>query len=98
MILHRGEQFGIALGEIMIRQPDQHACHHSIEQLDRLLSKRTCCLMRQHAIQTVEDLVRLFRSHGSHHFTHLMINLFDVDPWIVKQFVNILMHQSTTLA
>jgi hypothetical protein len=89
VILHRGEQFGIALGEPMIRKSNET---HSINELNRLFSKMNCLLMQEYQIETIEDLIRLFLKHGQDQFTELMINRFKVNPFIVEQ-VNLVLHQ-----
>ena len=63
---------------------------HSINELNRLLSKTNCLLMRQQNIESIEDLIRLFLEHGQQNFTEIMINLFKVDPFIVEQ-INIIL-------
>jgi hypothetical protein len=88
IVLHRGKQFGIALGEPMIRKYDELHTNssHSINELNRLLTKTNYLLMHQYKIESIEDLIRLFLDQGQDRFTELMINLFKVDPFIVEQF------------
>lgn len=95
IILHRGPSFGLALGEPLIRRDDLNG--HSIDVLDRLLSRATCRLMREHQIQTVEDLVRLFLVKGQDRFTELMVHFFHVDRWMVEQLSSILMNWANRL-
>ncbi|CAF2740921.1 unnamed protein product [Rotaria sp. Silwood2] len=95
IILHRGKQFGIALGEPMIRKYNENEqfstkSFHSINELNRLLSKTNCLLMRQQNIESIEDLIRLFLEQGQQNFTEILINLFKVDPSIVKQ-INVIL-------
>lgn len=98
IILHRGKQFGIALGEPMIRKHNENEnSYHSINVLNRLLSKTSCLLMRQYKIESIEDLIRLFLEYGQQHFTELMINLFKIDPLIVEQLNIILLKWSRNL-
>ena len=49
IILHRGKQFGISLGEPMIRKYNKNS-FHSINELNRLLSKTNCLLMQDSLI------------------------------------------------
>jgi hypothetical protein len=58
---------------------------HSIYELNRLLSKTNCLLMRQYKIESIEDLIRLFLEQGQENFTEYMINLFKINPLIVEQ-------------
>ncbi|CAF3662672.1 unnamed protein product [Adineta steineri] len=102
IILQRGKQFGIALGEPMIRKNNGNEnfdinSSHSIDELNRLLTKTNCLLMQQYQIQTIEDLIRLFLEQGQYHFTDLMINSFKVDPFIVEQLNVILLKWVKTL-
>jgi len=102
IILHRGQQFGIALGEPMIRKYSENKnplinSYHSINELNRLLSKTNCLLMRQYNIESIEDLIRLFLEQEQDHFTELMINVFKVDPLIVEQLNLILLKWSRKL-
>ncbi|CAF1022317.1 unnamed protein product [Rotaria sordida] len=86
IILHRGKRFGRALGEPVIRKYNENEqSSHSINELNRLLSKTNCLLMRQQNIESIEDLIRLFLEQGQQNFTEIMINLFKVDPFIVEQ-------------
>ena len=91
IILYRGKQFGFALGEPLIRKINKNEnslinSSHSIDQLNRLLSKTNCFLMQQYHIESIEDLIRLYLDYGQEYFTQLMINLFKVHPSIVEQF------------
>ncbi len=70
---------------------------HSINQLNRLLTKTNCLLMRQYKIESIEDLIRLFFEQGQEDFTKLMINLFKVNPLIVEQLNSILIKWSKQL-
>ncbi|CAF1487466.1 unnamed protein product [Adineta steineri] len=102
IILQRGKQFGIALGEPMIRKNNENEnfdinSSHSIDELNRLLTKTNCLLMQQYKIETIEDLIRLFQEQGQYHFTDLMINSFKVDPLIVEQLNVILLKWVKTL-
>ncbi|CAF1389461.1 unnamed protein product [Adineta steineri] len=102
IILQRGKQFGIALGEPMIRKNNENEnldinSSHSIDELNRLLTKTNCLLMQQYQIRTIEDLIRLFLEQGQYHFTDLMINSFKVDPFIVEQLNIILLKWVKTL-
>jgi hypothetical protein len=102
IILHRGQQFGIALGEPMIRKYSENEnplinSYHSINELNRLLSKTNCLLMRQYNIESIEDLIRLFLEQEQDHFTELMINVFKVDPLTVEQLNIILLKWSRKL-
>ena len=63
---------------------------HSIDELNRLLSKTNCLLMRDHNIGSIEDLIQLFLDQGESRFTDLMVNLFKVDPFIIEKFNGIL--------
>ena len=96
MILHRGDQFGIALGDLMVPKfhvhENQSICSsHSINKLNRLLSPRNCFLMRQYQIESIEDLIRLFLEQEEEQFTELMVHIFKVDRLIVKQLNLILL-------
>ena len=95
IILRRGKQCSVELGEPMVRKVNDNEkfftqSSHSINELNSLLSERTCSLMRQYRIESVEDLVRLFLEQGQQHFSGLMINLFKVNPFIVDQLNSIL--------
>jgi hypothetical protein len=70
---------------------------HSINELNRLLSKKNFFLMRQYKIESIEDLIRLFLEQGQDHFTSLMINLFQVNPFIVEQLNKILINWTKQL-
>jgi hypothetical protein len=99
IILHRGKQFGIALGEPMKRKNTANEnlptnSSHSINELNRLLTKTNCLLMRQYKIESIEDLIRLFIDRGQHDFSKLLIKLFQVDPSIVEQLNTILIRWS----
>ena len=91
IILHRGQRFGRALGEAMVRRSDTNGCvlaptsSHPISTLNRLLTKTNCLLMQQHKIETIEDLIRLYLREGQDQFTDLMVQLFQVDPFITDQ-------------
>ncbi len=63
---------------------------HSIYELNRLLSKTNCLLMRQYKIESIEDLIRLFLEQGQENFTEYMINLFKINPLIVEQ-INVIL-------
>ncbi|CAF0751302.1 unnamed protein product [Adineta ricciae] len=102
IILHRGEHFGVSLGKPMIRRCNSHVNYckddfHSIYQLNRLLSNSTCLLMQQYHIESIEDLIRLYLEHGSHHFTELLIKLFKVDSLIVQELTDILLEWTNKL-
>ncbi|CAF3352552.1 unnamed protein product [Rotaria sp. Silwood1] len=102
IILHRGKQFGIALGKPMIRKYNENEefpskYSHSINELNRLLSKTNCLLMQQQNIESIEDLIRLFLEQGQKKFSEIMIDSFKVDPFIVEQINIILMKWAKSL-
>ncbi|CAF5116755.1 unnamed protein product, partial [Rotaria sp. Silwood1] len=102
IILHRGKQFGIALGKPMIRKYNENEefpskYSHSINELNRLLSKTNCLLMQQQNIESIEDLIRLFLEQGQKNFSKIMIDSFKVDPFIVEQINIILMKWAKSL-
>ncbi len=91
VIIHRGEQFGIALGEPMIRKLSIGS-FHSINELDRLFSQANRFLMQQYRIESIEDLIQLYFQYGHNQFTELMVNRFQVNPFIVNQ-LNLIFQQ-----
>ncbi|CAF1628920.1 unnamed protein product [Rotaria magnacalcarata] len=102
IILHRGKQFGKTLGEPIARKYDENEecstrSSHSINVLNRLLSKTSCLLMGQYNIQSIEDLIRLFLEHGQQNFTEIMINDFKVNSCVVEQINMILIEWARKL-
>ena len=97
VILHRGERFGLALGEPMMRKFHVDEPSHSIDQFNRLFSPSTRFLMQQSQIQSIEDLIRLYLHHGEEHFTKLLIDHFQIDPTIVRQLTSTLLNWTKQL-
>lgn len=97
VILHRGERFGLALGEPMIRKFHLNenlpmTSSHPIDQFNRLFSPSTCFRLQQYHVQSIEDLIRLYLHHGEDRFTKLMIDIFKIDANIVRQINSTLLN------
>lgn len=100
--MQRGKQFGKTLGKPMIRKNDESEKYstvssHSVNQLNTLLSTINCSLMREHNIETIEDLIRLFLEQGQEKFTYILTHIFQIDGFIVKQINSILIEWAKNL-
>ena len=78
-ILYRGERF---LGERWTRIDDRK---HSIDDLYRLLTRKTRRLMKENRIETIEDLIEFYLIDGEENFCKQLTEIFEVHRTVVDE-------------